>query len=133
MEDLIETSLTATQDRRELAGKGVRALVILFMAFDGVNKVIVERHVVTAMTELGWPLPLCVPLGLVILACTALYAVRRTAFLGAILLTAFLGGATATHVRLEQVSFLFSILMGVLVWVGLYLGDDRVRDLVNKG
>ena len=140
MNQVIEGTLDSNHDTdapkhgtKELVGGTLSALVILFMTFDGVNKVIVERHVVTAMRELGWPISLSVPLGVVILVCTALYAVRRTALLGGILLTAFLGGATATHLRLEQMNFLFAVMMGVLVWTGLCLRDERLRNLVTRG
>ena len=117
-------------DRKVLVGRGVSALVVLFMLFDGFGKVAVERHVVAAMAELGWPAGQTVTLGVVILVCTVLYAVPRTAVLGAILLTGFLGGATAAKARLEDASLLFSVAMGILTWLGLYLRDGRLRDLV---
>ncbi|MGH7296846.1 MAG: DoxX family protein [Polyangiaceae bacterium] len=117
-------------DPKVLAGRGISVLVTLFMTFDGVAKVLVEPHVVKAQAELGFPAELAVPLGLVVLACTALYAFPRTAMLGAVLLTAWLGGATAAKVRLEDASLLFSVVMGVLVWAGLYLRDERLRALL---
>lgn len=117
-------------DKKVLVGRGLSVLVTLFMTFDGLAKVIVEQHVVRAQAELGFPGELSAPLGLVVLACTALYAIPRTTFLGAILLTAWLGGATAAKVRLEDLSLLFSVVMGVLVWAGLYLRDGRLRELV---
>jgi hypothetical protein len=117
-------------DWRRLVGRILSALVVLFMAFDGVGKLVVEKHVAQSMAELGWPPGQTVGLGVLILVCTALYANRRTAFVGALLLTAFLGGATAEKVRMEEASFLFSVGIGVLAWLGLYLQDERLRALV---
>jgi len=121
-------------DAKVFVGRGLSALVVLFMAFDGVGKLVVERHVVTAMAELGWPASQTVGLGLLILACTALYAIPRTSFVGTILLTGFLGGATAAKGRLgvEDGGFLFSVATGVLAWAGLALRDERVRALVTS-
>jgi hypothetical protein len=111
------------------AGRALSGLVILFMIFDGVMKLATERHVVQSMSELGFPVCEMRGLGLLVLACTALYVAPSTAPLGAILLTAFLGGATAAKVRLGDPSLLFSVFMGVLVWSGLFLRDARVRKL----
>jgi hypothetical protein len=130
MANAVPAAVAAKADTAKLVGRGVSALVVLFMLFDGGTKLIAEQHVVTAMAELGWPSSQTVGLGLVILACTALYTVPRTAFLGAILLTGFLGGATAAKVRLDGTAFGFSVAMGVLVWLGLYLRDARLRELV---
>jgi len=77
----------------------------------------------------GYPLSTLVPIGIVELVCVALYAVPRTAVLGALLLTAYLGGATATHVRISD-PFIAPIVIGVVVWAGLYLRDARIRALV---
>jgi hypothetical protein len=77
----------------------------------------------------GYPLSTLVPIGIVELVCVALYAVPRTAVLGALLLTAYLGGATATHVRISD-PFMSPIVIGVVVWAGLYLRDARIRALV---
>ncbi len=111
-------------------GRGLSGLVVAFMVFDGLGKIVVEPHVVKAMAELGWPPGQTVALGVLILVCTAIYVTPRTSVLGAILLTGFLGGATAAKVRVEEASLLFSVLMGVLAWAGLYLRNDRLRALV---
>ncbi len=111
-------------------GRGISALVVAFMLFDGVSKVVVEHHVVKAMAELGWPPALTVPLGVLSLLCTAVYVIPRTSILGAILLTGFLGGATAEKVRMEDASLLFSVVMGTLAWAGVYLRNVRLRPLV---
>jgi hypothetical protein len=118
-------------DKTVLVGRAISAVVVLFMLFDGVSKLIVEQHVVKAMAELGWPPEQTVALGLLVLGCTAVYMVPRTAVFGAILLTGFLGGATAAKVRIEEPSAFFSVLMGVLAWLGLFLRSERLRALLS--
>jgi hypothetical protein len=112
------------------AGRILSALVIAFMLFDAAGKLARESHVVAAQAELGFPDGQIRLLGAIVLACTILYAIPRTAIFGAILLTAFLGGATAAKVRLEDASLWFSVVMGVLAWAGLYLRDGRLRTIV---
>jgi hypothetical protein len=92
-----------------------------------------EQHVVEATIEIGYPLDLIRPLGIICLACTILYAIPRTSILGAILLTGYLGGAIASKVRIEDPLFssvLFGVYFGILVWGGLYLRDERLRALI---
>jgi|ERR1700754_824533 len=110
------------------AGGFITVLVVLFLAFDGVTKVIKTSFVVKASEQLGLPPSTTVGIGILLLACTAVYAIPQTAVLGAILLTAYLGGATAIHVRAESGTFpvIFSIVFGVLVWVGLVLREPRL-------
>ncbi len=79
--------------------------------------------------HLGYPESLGLAIGVLLLACTALYAIPRTSVLGAILLTGYLGGATASHIRVGDPLYV-PILVGVLVWVGLYLREDRLRALI---
>jgi uncharacterized membrane protein YphA (DoxX/SURF4 family) len=86
--------------------------------------------VVQGFTKFGYPERLLLVLGIVELTCTILYLIPRTAFLGAILLTGYLGGATATHVRVSDPSFVTPVVCGILVWLGLFLRDRRVRALV---
>jgi DoxX-like family len=115
------------------AGWGMSGLTVLFMLFDSVSKLALERHVVEATTQIGYPLEVIRPLGLVLLVCTILYAIPRTAILGAIFLTGFFGGAIASKVRIEDPLFssiLFGVYFGILAWGGLYLRDDRLRTLV---
>jgi hypothetical protein len=112
------------------AGRIISGFIVLFMIFDGVTKLLQVSAVVKAQAELGWPESQGRLLGLVLLACTAVYVIARSSVLGAILLTAYLGGATAAQARIESPNFLFSVMMGVLVWLGLYLRDERLRALV---
>ncbi|HEV2188434.1 MAG TPA: DoxX family protein, partial [Stellaceae bacterium] len=101
--------------------------------FDAFGKLILMPQVIEATQQIGYPADLLRPLGIIILLCTALYAIPRTAILGAIVLTGFLGGAVASHLRLEDPLFthvLFGVYVGVLAWGGLYLRDERVRALI---
>jgi DoxX-like family len=111
-------------------GRGLSGLVVLFMVFDAFGKIAAEEHVMKAMAELGWPPGQTVGLGILVLACTAIYVVPRTSILGAILLTGFLGGATAAKVRIQDASLFFSVLVGIVAWAGVYLRNDRLRALV---
>jgi hypothetical protein len=114
-------------------GWGMSGLMIVFLLFDSVSKLVLEHHVVEATTQIGYPLDAIRPLGVICLACTLLYAIPRTSILGAILLTGYLGGAIASKVRIEDPMFssvLFGAYFGILVWGGLYLRDDRVRALI---
>lgn len=114
------------------AGRIISALPILFLLIDGIMKLFKPALVVEATVQLGYPETIIIPLGIVLTACTVLYLIPRTAVLGAILLTGYLGGAVATHVRLSQGIFpaTFPIIMGVLVWGGLWLRDNSVRSLI---
>jgi len=113
---------------RPWLGSIVSGLVVLFLAFDGVTKIIKVAPVVKACEKLGLPLDSIAAIGIVLLACTATYAVPRTAILGAILLTGYLGGAAAIHVGARSGAFpiAFSIGFGLLVWVGLVLREPRL-------
>jgi hypothetical protein len=115
------------------AGWGMSGLMIAFMLFDSLSKLALERHVVEATARIGYPLEVIRPLGAIALTCTLLYAIPRTAVVGAILLTAYLGGAVASKVRIEDPLFssvLFGVYFGVLVWGGLYLRDQQLRALL---
>jgi hypothetical protein len=108
-------------------------LTILFMLFDGVSKLAMEHHVVEATAQIGYPLDVIRPLGIILLVCTILYAIPRTAIFGAVLLTGYLGGAVASKVRMEDPVFgsiLFGVYFGILAWGGLYLRDERLRALI---
>lgn len=108
-------------------------LVVLFLVVDSVIKFIKPAPVVEAFAHLGWPESLAAALGVVLLACTALYMIPSTSVLGAILLTGYLGGAVATHLRAGDPLFshvLFPTYLGVLLWAGLFLREDRLRALI---
>jgi hypothetical protein len=111
-------------------GRVISALVVLFMLFDSGTKVVQLAPAVEGTARLGYPVSVVLPLGIALLACTMLYAIPSTAVLGAILLTGYLGGATATQVRMGDPWFLFPVGIGVLVWSGLFLRDARLRVLI---
>lgn len=114
------------------AGRIVSSLPVLFLLMDGIMKLFKPPFVVEATVRLGYSETVIVPLGIVLLACTVLYTIPRTSVLGAILLTGYLGGAVATHVRFYEGLFpiVFPIIFGVLIWGGLWLRDDRLRILL---
>jgi hypothetical protein len=115
------------------AGWTMTVLMVLFLLFDGASKLFLESHVVEATKGIGYPLATIRPLGIICLVCTVLYAIPRTSVLGAILLTAYLGGAVASKVRIEDPLFssvLFGVYFGLLVWGGLFLRDERLRALI---
>jgi hypothetical protein len=105
-----------------------------FLLVDGVMKLIKPPPVVQATVDLGYPESSIIGLGIVLLACVVLYVIPKTSLLGAILLTGYLGGAVATHVRVGSPLFthtLFPVYLGVLVWGGLFLRDPRIRMLIG--
>jgi hypothetical protein len=114
------------------AGRIVSAFAVLFLVLDGVTHLMKPAPVAEAFHRLAFPLSLSVELGVIELACVAVYVIPRTSILGAILLTGYLGGAVATHLRVLDPFFdtIFPILIGVLVWGGIYLRDPRLRALV---
>jgi hypothetical protein len=115
------------------AGRILVAISVLFLLFDSVTKLILIQPVVDAMPTLGWPVSLARPLGIILLACLALYVIPRTSVLGAILLTGYLGGAVATNMRVGSplaTHILFPVYVGLMLWGGLYLRDARLRALI---
>jgi len=114
-------------------GRILSGLVVVFLIPDGIFKFIKPAPVLEAFAHVGWSMSLANTLGILLLACTALYAFPRTSILGAILLTGYLGGAVATHLRTGDPLFshvLFPTYLGTLLWLGLYLRDDRLRVLI---
>jgi hypothetical protein len=116
------------------AGRIVSALPVLMLLFSGVLKLLRPEGfgVAEEFARLGYDENVIVGIGIVEIGCAVIYAIPQTAFLGAILLTGYLGGATATHVRIGDpfMNIVSPIIGGVLVWGGLYLRDARLRALV---
>ena len=109
------------------------ALVVLFLLMDSVMKLMKPPFVVQATVQLGYPETVIVGLGIVLLICTILYLIPRTAVLGAILITGYLGGAVATHVRVGDPLFshiLFPVYLAILLWAGLVLRNPRLRAVI---
>ncbi len=113
-------------------GRMLTTLAVLFLLFDAVGKLVMPAWVVQAFVQLGVPTSRGAGIGILLLICTVLYAIPRTAILGAVLLTGFLGGAVAIHIRAGSPLFETDspVLLGLLVWAGIYLRDDRLRKLV---
>ena len=116
-----------------VVGRALSALAILFLAFDTAIKLAGMSVVAETLSSLGYPADIGFTIGVVELVCLVLYAVPRTAVLGAILLTALFGGGIATHIRVGSPLFthiLFGVYIGLFVWGGLYFRSDRLRELL---
>ena len=130
------TSVPHTQSvakKRLVVGYVLTALVALFLTFDTVIKVLRLAPAIQATTELGYPADTVLWIGMIELVCVVLYLAPRTSVLGALLLTGYLGGAIATHVRLGSPLLshtLFPIYVALLLWGGLYLRETRLRGLI---
>ena len=119
--------------RSVLVGRVLSALAVLFLGVDTVIKLVQLPVVGETLAELGYPSELGLTIGIVELVCLVLYAVPRTALLGAILLTAVFGGGIASHIRIASPLFthiLFGVYLGLFVWGGLYLRSARLRELI---
>ena len=116
-----------------VVGRVLSALAILFLAFDTAIKLVQAPVVAQTLGSLGYSGDLGLTIGIVELVCLVLYALPRTAVLGAILLTALFGGGIATHIRVGSPLFthiLFGVYLGLFVWGGLYLRNERLRELI---
>lgn len=129
MENTINISKTS-----RIIGWALSILVILFMLFDVFGKFSKPDEVIKGTMDLGYPESSITLLGIILLICTLLYAFPKTALLGAVLLTGYLGGAVATHIRVENPLFthiLFPVYLGILLWLGLYLRSIKLRRLIT--
>lgn len=130
------TTTTATQPRTanlSRVGAVVSVLAGAFLLFDAVIHVLRIGPVVDSFADLGFQSSVAVPIGIIELACVALYAIPRTSVLGAIMLTGYLGGAVCAHVRVDSPlvsTTLFPVYLGIAVWAGLYLRNARLRALL---
>lgn len=111
------------------AGRILSTLPVLMLLFSAAMKFVRPPEMAEGFAHLGYPLSLALGLAILEVACTLLYVIPRTSVLGAILLTGYLGGATATHLRVGD-PFFAPVVLGVLVWAGLYLRDVRLRALL---
>src|SRR4051812_6635776 len=122
---------TAPVSKKALwTGRVLSALPILLLLFSGVMKLAKPPAVVEGFAHFGLPEKLILTIGLLEIVCTLIYAIPRTSVLGAILLTGYLGGATATNVRVGDPSGIITVLLGIMIWGGLYLRDNRLRALI---
>lgn len=114
-------------------GRVLSALAVLLLAFDSLGKLLEVAPVIEGSTALGYPASLVFSLGVILLLCVVAYAIPSTSVLGAVLLTGYLGGAIATHVRVENPLFthtLFPVYVAAFVWGGLFLREARLRALL---
>ena len=128
------TTYTAPITKGIWVGRTLSGLAIAFLALDGGMKALQLAPAVDSTAQLGYAANLTLSLGVLELACLLAYALPRTAPLGALLLTGFLGGAIATHVRAGSpvFSIIFLLIIGALVWGGLALRDARLRALLTS-
>jgi hypothetical protein len=136
-EAVIETRAGSSAGSRGAlwAGRVLSTIGVLFLLFDSMGKLLEVPPVVAGTAELGYPASTVFPLGVLLLLCVVAYAVPGTSVLGAVLLTGYLGGATATHVRVESPLFshtLFPVYVGLVVWGGLFLREARLRALLPR-
>src|SRR6478752_8501080 len=112
-------------------GRILTTLATLFLLFDAFGKFVVPRPVVDAFVRLFIPITLSFGIGVLLLTCTILYAIPRTSVLGAVLLTGYLGGAVAIHMRAGSTTFetVFPVILGILAWAGIYLRSCRLREI----
>jgi len=118
--------------RRLWTGRIISAVVVLFLLFDSITKVMKVRAVIEASAQLGYPANTIFTIGIILLVCTAFYVIPQTAVLGAILLTGYLGGAVAANLRIGTSMFntLFPIVFAALAWTGLFLRESRLAALI---
>ncbi|WP_437520325.1 DoxX family protein [Sorangium sp. So ce726] len=120
-------------NKKVWAGRILSGLSVAFLLFDSIGKLMMVPQVLEGSEQLGYPLSSVRGIGLVLLASVVTYMIPRTSVLGAILLTGFLGGAVATHVRVDNPLFshvLFPVYVAAMIWGGLLLRDERLRALL---
>jgi hypothetical protein len=133
MTDIADTMPISTPAR--WTGRILSGLVIAFLLFDGAIKLVPWPIVTETMDKMGYGASenLARSLGIITIVCTVLYSIPPTSILGAILLTGYLGGAMASHVRIGSPLFshiLFGLYLGLMVWGGLWLRDRSLRILI---
>ena len=113
-------------------GRIISAVVVLFLLFDSITKVMKVRAVIEASAQLGYPANTIFTIGIILLVCTVFYIIPRTAVLGAILLTGYLGGAVAANLRIGSAMFntFFPIVFAALAWTGIFLRESRLGALI---
>lgn len=117
-------------------GRGLSGFAALFLLADSAGKLIQPQAVIDATVQLGYRADSVLTLGMLQLACVLIYLIPRTSVLGAILLTGYLGGAVATHVRIGNPLFthvLFPTYVGALLWSGLVVRNAQLRALLMRG
>jgi len=131
----MDTSTTATRSSSKMiwAGRIISGVVVLFLVAGSSYGIIKHAEMAPQMAHMGFPASLGIKIPITCIICALIYAFPRTAVLGAILLTGYFGGATLAHIRIGEPQFVVPVLAGVLVWLGIWLRDDRLRALVPWG
>jgi hypothetical protein len=130
----MESNIQNTQATKAAlwTGRIFTVVVVLFLLLDSVMKLFKPAFVVEANRQLGYPEHLIIPIAIALLVSVILYVIPATAVLGAILLTGYLGGAVATQVRVDAGAFpiTFAVVLGILVWAGLFFREPRLQELL---
>jgi hypothetical protein len=119
---------------RVVTGTALSGIAVLFLLFDSAGKLLRVAPVIDGTAQLGYSDSVIQPIGLILLLCVIAYVIPRTAPLGAVLLTGYMGGAIATHVRVGSPLLtheLFPVYVAALLWGGLFLRDERLRMLLS--
>lgn len=124
-----DTQFSPAAKKMYWAGWVLSVLPVPLLIMSATMKFLQPAGMAENLEHIGWPLSVMLALGIVELTCTVLYLIPQTAVLGAILLTGYLGGAIATHLRIGE-SFIPPLILGVIVWLGLFLRDPRIRALI---
>jgi hypothetical protein len=122
----------ASSRKRIWAGRIISVIPVLMLGSSGIDALIKLPVVLEGLAKLGYSESVLPIIGILELACVALYIIPQTAIFGALFLTAYLGGATASHVRIGDPAFVMPVLFGVIVWAGLFLRDRRLQSLFPK-
>ena len=133
---LITSAAEANSSRQRWTGRVLSGLAVLFLLVDSAGKLLEVQPVIDGTLALGYPRDMVFILGVILLSCVLAYVVPRTSVLGALLLTAYLGGAVATHARIQNPLFthvLFPTYVAALIWGGLLLRDARLRAFLPIG
>ena len=123
-----------TQRTMLITGWIFTAIPGLFLLMDGMGKLVKPEPVIKSTIELGYPESMISILGIISIACTLLYLLPRFSFIGAVLLTGYLGGAVATHLRLGNPLFshiLFPVYLGIFIWAGLYFRNQHLKTILT--
>ncbi len=133
METIVSTIPTAAPSKSSLlAGRIISVICILFLLFDAIAKILKESNSVKGTVTLGYSENMVTVIGTILLISTIIYIIPRTAILGAILITGYLGGAIAIMLRVGTPTY-FPIIFGILIWLSLYLRNEKVKSLLNFG
>jgi hypothetical protein len=124
-----EQQAVAVSKKQIWTGRVLSAVPFLMLVFSGIMKLVKPPMMVQSFAHFGLPIHLAVPLGILEISCAVVYLIPRTSVLGAILVAAYLGGATATNVRIGD-PWILPVLLGMLAWAGLFLRDRRLRVLI---